>query len=636
MRHGSELAGILELFQGGIGGRLGIGKPSRLHLTRGFSTFEPFADFGQQGVIIASLDRLEPVVNALPFTRLLRRPFEGPQSRTDFRQQVGNAISVVFCFVEIAIRFGRFHLQTGQVGGVFEESAAFFGSLAQCSIHQSLPDHRIRLPERGGKVMHVFQANFAAVDEELVFPRAHGAAGDGDFGKLDGKPPSAVVEGNSDFGESTGRPATAASEDDIFGFLAAQQGMALLAEHPAYAVGNVRLPAAVGTDDCGDPWFEQKRRAVGEALEPVEFQASETGQCLGFWGHRGAHSATVGGSNSRRAMVPPMVDASQCTGNGECGNWPRRQGDASPSRSVAQPTTLRFSDVAEDLMFIGCSTNGFYPQLGVSAALTEIGLLGFTHAEVMLYHQRQYSLEALRSYGRAAKSAEVEIVALHLEPDMHMPFDPEPAMVSDAWRNFDAAIEGAVEVGIPTIVWQGPIRVEYPVESGMEPLVEVVAELDRRCQAAGVRLAIENSEPGVLSTLRDFIEIGPQLPATVGFAFDPAHAAASQTNPMLLLRQMQGRLFDVHLRDFDTEGKRPGNLLPGGGTLPMVGDPARGTRSGIRRSAHTRGSLATKSSAQRCLGARVARSIDRDGRRGARRLRFGTTTRRAGRDSLIQ
>lgn len=219
-------------------------------------------------------------------------------------------------------------------------------------------------------------------------------------------------------------------------------------------------------------------------------------------------------------------------------------------------------------MFIGCSTNGFYPQLGVSAALTEIGLLGFTHAEVMLYHQRQYSLEALRSYGRAAKSAEVEIVALHLEPDMHMPFDPEPAMVSDAWRNFDAAIEGAVEVGIPTIVWQGPIRVEYPVESGMEPLVEVVAELDRRCQAAGVRLAIENSEPGVLSTLRDFIEIGPQLPATVGFAFDPAHAAASQTNPMLLLRQMQGRLFDVHLRDFDTEGKRPGNLLPGGGTLP--------------------------------------------------------------------
>ena len=219
-------------------------------------------------------------------------------------------------------------------------------------------------------------------------------------------------------------------------------------------------------------------------------------------------------------------------------------------------------------MFIGCSSNGFYPQLGVSAALTEIGALGFTHAEVMLYHQRQYAPEAIRAYGRAAQAAGVEVVAIHLEPDMHMPFDPEPAVVADAWRNFDVAIEGALQIGAETIVWQGPIRVEYPVESGMEPLLEVVFELDRRCREAGVRLAIENSEPGVLSTLRDIIEIGPRLPETVGYAFDPHHAAASQTNPMLLLRQMRGRLIDVHLRDFDEEGKRPGNLLPGDGTLP--------------------------------------------------------------------
>src|SRR5215211_3511855 len=139
-------------------------------------------------------------------------------------------------------------------------------------------------------------------------------------------------------------------------------------------------------------------------------------------------------------------------------------------------------------MFIGCSTNGFYPQLGVTAALTEIGALGFTHAEVMLYHQRQYALEAFRTYGSAARSAGVEVTAIHLEPDMHMPFDPEPAVVADAWRNFDIAIEGALELGARTIIWQGPIAVEYPVESGMEPLLEAVYELDRRCREAGVRL----------------------------------------------------------------------------------------------------------------------------------------------------
>jgi sugar phosphate isomerase/epimerase len=219
-------------------------------------------------------------------------------------------------------------------------------------------------------------------------------------------------------------------------------------------------------------------------------------------------------------------------------------------------------------MFIGCSTNGFYPNLGIAAAIAEIGTLGFTHAELMLYHQRQYSLAAFREFGNVATASGVEIVAIHLEPDMHILFDPEPAVVMDAWRNFDVAIEGALEIGARTIVWQGPIRVEYPVEAGFEPFLEVVFELDRRCQLAGVRLALENSEPGVLSTLRDFIEIGPRLPQTVGFAFDPHHAAVTQTNPMLLLRQMQGRLFDVHLRDFDGEGKRPGNILPGEGTLP--------------------------------------------------------------------
>ena len=219
-------------------------------------------------------------------------------------------------------------------------------------------------------------------------------------------------------------------------------------------------------------------------------------------------------------------------------------------------------------MLIGCSTNGFYPQLNAVTALAEIGAFGFTHAELMLHHQRQYALAAFCECGRVARAGGVEIVAVHLEPAMHKPFDPDPGAVADAWGRFDDAIEGAAAIGARTIVWQGPIRNEYPVECGGGPLLDVVDELDRRCQAAGIRLALENTETGLLSTLRDFIEIVPRLPETTGFAFDPYHAAAAQTNPMLLLRQMRGRLFDVHLRDFDAEGKHPGNILPGAGTLP--------------------------------------------------------------------
>lgn len=219
-------------------------------------------------------------------------------------------------------------------------------------------------------------------------------------------------------------------------------------------------------------------------------------------------------------------------------------------------------------MFIGCSTNGFYPQLGAAGALAEIGALGFTHAELMLHHQHQYSAQSFKELGQIARDSDVVIAAVHLKPDLHLAFDPEPAAIADAWRNFDLAIAGAREVGARTVVWQGPQRDEYPVDEGPEPMLRVVSELDERCRQAGVRLALENAPTVLLSTVRDFIEIGPRLPERVGFAFDPHHAARAGANPMLLLRQMQGRLFDVHLRDFDEEGKHPGNILPGEGTLP--------------------------------------------------------------------
>jgi sugar phosphate isomerase/epimerase len=228
----------------------------------------------------------------------------------------------------------------------------------------------------------------------------------------------------------------------------------------------------------------------------------------------------------------------------------------------------RFLRIIEGSMFIGCSTNGFYPQLDNRAALAEIGKLGFTHAELMLYHHHQYTPGSFRSVKEAADAAGVAIDVIHLEPDEHLPFDPDPAVVADAWHNFDRAIAGAHQIGAHTVVWQGPMRVEYPVDSGFDPLLEVIYEIDRRCEPAGIRLALENTSTMILSTVRDFMEIGPRLPERVGFAFDPHHAAAAGANPMLLLRQMHGRLFDAHLRDFDEDGNRTGNILPGDGTLP--------------------------------------------------------------------
>ena len=85
--------------------------------------------------------------------------------------------------------------------------------------------------------------------------------------------------------------------------------------------------------------------------------------------------------------------------------------------------------------------------------------------------------------------------------------------------------------------------------------------------AVGARLALENAPTVLLATGTGFIEIGPRLPESVGFAFDLHHAARAGVRPMLLLRHMRGRLFDVHLRDFDEEGHHTGNILPEEGSF---------------------------------------------------------------------
>ncbi|MCA9860191.1 MAG: TIM barrel protein [Thermomicrobiales bacterium] len=167
-------------------------------------------------------------------------------------------------------------------------------------------------------------------------------------------------------------------------------------------------------------------------------------------------------------------------------------------------------------MFIGCSTNGFYPQLSPIAALTAIGMLGFTHAELTLYHRRHYTEAAFRACGQAARAAGVSIDVVHLEPNEHRAFDPDRAVVTEAWENFDRAIAGAARIGAKTVIWQGPMRAEYPIEAGFDPFLEVLYELDCRCQNAGIRLAIENTSVMMLSTLRDLMAVGPRLPSGVG------------------------------------------------------------------------------------------------------------------------
>jgi hypothetical protein len=66
------------------------------------------------------------------------------------------------------------------------------------------------------------------------------------------------------FGDVHRAPGGGALEDDFFHLRAAKRPRTLLSEHPSDGVGDIRLAAAVRTDDRGYAGLEQQFGFIGE------------------------------------------------------------------------------------------------------------------------------------------------------------------------------------------------------------------------------------------------------------------------------------------------------------------------------------------------------------------------------------
>ena len=87
--------------------------------------------------------------------------------------------------------------------------------------------------------------------------------------------PGAVVEDELDRRAADRLALAGAVEDDVLHRLAAQRGRLRFAQHPANGVDDVRLAAAVGTDDADELAGRADRRGVHERLEPGELDLGE-------------------------------------------------------------------------------------------------------------------------------------------------------------------------------------------------------------------------------------------------------------------------------------------------------------------------------------------------------------------------
>jgi hypothetical protein len=125
------------------------------------------------------------------------------------------------------------------------------------------------------EVEHVAQPAGHLVDQVLRLPRAVEAASDLDLGEGGvGRRCIAVgvVEGEHDLRHAHRRPRVGAGEDHVLHALAPQATRRLLAHGPAHGVDHVRLAAAVGADDAGDPGLEAEHGLVDEGLEARDLE----------------------------------------------------------------------------------------------------------------------------------------------------------------------------------------------------------------------------------------------------------------------------------------------------------------------------------------------------------------------------
>jgi hypothetical protein len=129
-----------------------------------------------------------------------------------------------------------------------------------------------------------------AVDEVLGLAGAEEPPGDGHLAEARVLGRELVtridLEGEGDLGHRQRRLGLAAVEDDVFHPPAAQVLGALLAHDPADGVDDVRLAAAIRTDDAGDSLVEGEHRPVHERLEAGDVEAPDAHGSGGLLGRK--------------------------------------------------------------------------------------------------------------------------------------------------------------------------------------------------------------------------------------------------------------------------------------------------------------------------------------------------------------
>ena len=215
----------------------------------------------------------QPVLRAAEAQRLRRLPLQRAHAPRNFLDDVGDAGEVLVDEREFPERLLALRLVARDAGGFLEKRAAFRGIGGENLV--DLPLHHERVGNAADARVHeqslnVLEAAGFAVEKIVrgVFPR--NAAHDGNLVERGAEFFFAVREDEFDFAEAERLALVRSRENDVVHRAAAQRLRALLSEHPANRVDDVRFSAAVRPDNRRDARRKSDARAVREAFEPVD------------------------------------------------------------------------------------------------------------------------------------------------------------------------------------------------------------------------------------------------------------------------------------------------------------------------------------------------------------------------------
>lgn len=213
-------------------------------------------------------------------------------------------------------------------------------------------------------------------------------------------------------------------------------------------------------------------------------------------------------------------------------------------------------------MRLAISTATYFSKLYTEDSFEEIKKLGIKTCEVFLSTFTEYKSEFCDKL--IEKSKGMEVYSVHaltnqFEPEL---FNISPRTRADAENLFDKVITTANRLGAKYYTFHGPARLKKKVYTfDYEKLGKRFNELNQKARQKNVSIAYENVHWAFFNCPEYLINLKPYCPE-ISTVLDIKQAMQNKTDWKELLSAMQGTLVNVHICDWNENGKL---CMPGKG-----------------------------------------------------------------------